>query len=149
MDEIADPAGNAGEDWMVEHCFRTVVEVLDGSPVAEVARRYGTSRQSLHTWLRRFYEGGRDGLKDRSRRPHSSPSRVGVGRTFPSTKRARPLPCGRSRPDRDSLRTSEPPRGPVFIRLQPEITPARNPFDLHLPSAVEIRLLKDCSPIEC
>ncbi|MFJ9752946.1 helix-turn-helix domain-containing protein [Streptomyces chartreusis] len=36
----------------------------------------GTSRQSLHPWLRRFREGGRDGLKDRSRRPHSSPSRV-------------------------------------------------------------------------
>ncbi|MDH6216656.1 helix-turn-helix domain-containing protein [Streptomyces pseudovenezuelae] len=74
MDEIADPAGNAGEDWTVEHRFRTVVKVLDGSPVAEVARPYGTSRQSLHTWLRRFREGGRDGSKDRSRRPHSSPS---------------------------------------------------------------------------
>ncbi|MEH6375880.1 IS481 family transposase [Streptomyces sp. KLMMK] len=66
------------EDWLVEHRFRAVVEVLDGAPVAEVARRYGTSRQSLHTWLRRFREGGGDGLRDRSRRPHSSPSRVPV-----------------------------------------------------------------------
>ncbi|MEU5324069.1 helix-turn-helix domain-containing protein [Streptomyces sp. NPDC021056] len=123
----------------VEHRFRTVVEVLDGSPVAEVARPYGTSRQTLHTWLRRFREGGRDGLKDRSRRPHSSPSRVG-GRTFPSTKRARPLPCGRSRPDREVVRFAPPSyHGSAFICLQPEVTPARNPFDLHLPSAVEIR----------
>ncbi|MEV8529816.1 IS481 family transposase [Streptomyces sp. NPDC052000] len=76
MGEIADAAETADEDWTVEHRFRAVVEVLDGSPVAEVARRYGTSRQSLHTWLRRFREGGRGGLKDRSRRPHSSPSRV-------------------------------------------------------------------------
>ncbi|WP_408055396.1 IS481 family transposase [Streptomyces paludis] len=75
---MADPAETAGEDWTVEHRFRAVVEVLDGAPVAEVARRYGTSRQSLHTWLRRFREGGRDGLKDRSRRPHTSPSRVPV-----------------------------------------------------------------------
>ncbi|MFD4576324.1 helix-turn-helix domain-containing protein, partial [Streptomyces sp. NPDC058417] len=76
MGEIADAAETDAEDWTVEHRFRAVVEVLEGSPVAEVARRYGTSRQSLHTWLRRFREGGRDGLKDRSRRPHSSPSRV-------------------------------------------------------------------------
>ncbi|MEU6190782.1 IS481 family transposase [Nocardia sp. NPDC047038] len=70
--------GVADGDWMVEHRFRAVVEVLDGSPVAEVARRYGTSRQSVHAWLRRFREGGREGLKDRSRRPHTSPSRVPV-----------------------------------------------------------------------
>lgn len=57
MGEIADSAA-AAEDWAVEHRFRAVVEVLDGAPIAEVARRYGTSRQSLHTWLRRFREGG-------------------------------------------------------------------------------------------
>ncbi|MBE4771289.1 helix-turn-helix domain-containing protein [Streptomyces caniscabiei] len=108
MDETADPAGHAGEDWTVEHRFRTVVEVLDGSPVVEVVRPYGTSRQSLHTWLRRFREGGRDVLKDRSRRPHSSPSRVEVGRTFSNTKRARPLPCGQSPPDREVVRYAPP-----------------------------------------
>jgi hypothetical protein len=27
-----------------------VCEVLGGSPIGEVAARYGTSRQSLHTW---------------------------------------------------------------------------------------------------
>ncbi|WP_432164666.1 IS481 family transposase [Streptomyces sp. bgisy031] len=79
MNEVTERSdGPGGEDWTVEYRFRAVAEVLDGSPVAEVARRYGTSRQSLHTWLRRFREGGRDGLKDRSRRPHTSPSRVAV-----------------------------------------------------------------------
>ncbi|MFF2007400.1 helix-turn-helix domain-containing protein [Kitasatospora sp. NPDC058201] len=78
MGEIAEPAGAGDENWTVEHRFRAVAEVLDGAPVAEVARRYGTSRQSLRTWLRRFREGGRHELKDRSRRPHTSPSRVPV-----------------------------------------------------------------------
>jgi transposase InsO family protein len=78
MIEIPESPGAGDEDWTVEHRFRAVVEVLDGAPVAEVARRYGTSRQSLHTWLRRFRDGGRDGLRDRSRRPHTSPSRVPV-----------------------------------------------------------------------
>lgn len=77
MGEISD-AHTPAEDWTVEHRFRAVVEVLDGAPIAEVARRYGTSRQSLHTWLRRFREGGRDGLKGCSRRPNTSPSRVAV-----------------------------------------------------------------------
>ncbi|MFC5219608.1 helix-turn-helix domain-containing protein [Streptomyces coerulescens] len=29
-------------------------EVLEGSPIGEVAARYGTSRQSLRTWRTRF-----------------------------------------------------------------------------------------------
>ncbi|MEU9131852.1 helix-turn-helix domain-containing protein [Kitasatospora sp. NPDC048540] len=78
MGEIPEPVEAGDEDWTVEHRFRAVAEVLDGAPVVEVARRYGTSRQSLHTWLRRFREGGRGGLRDRSRRPHNSPSRVPV-----------------------------------------------------------------------
>ncbi|WP_162181700.1 helix-turn-helix domain-containing protein [Glycomyces tenuis] len=36
------------EDWMVEHRFRAVTEVLDGVRVVDVAQRYGTSRQSVH-----------------------------------------------------------------------------------------------------
>ncbi|WP_415840785.1 helix-turn-helix domain-containing protein, partial [Nocardiopsis rhodophaea] len=76
--ETQEPTGQADDDWMVEHRLRAVAEVLDGAPIADVARRYATSRQSLHTWLRRFREGGRDGLRDRSRRPRTSPSRVPV-----------------------------------------------------------------------
>ena len=51
-------------------------EVLGGSPIGEVAARYGTSRQSLHGWRRRFELGGMPGLADRSRRPRSSPARL-------------------------------------------------------------------------
>lgn len=61
---------------LVEYRYRAVLEVLAGSPVGEVAARYGTSRQSLHMWRRRFDQEGRPGLADRSRRPASSPNRL-------------------------------------------------------------------------
>nr|WP_229789735.1 helix-turn-helix domain-containing protein [Pilimelia terevasa] len=38
-----------------------------------MAARFGTSRQSVYSWLRRYDEEGLDGLRERSRRPHSSP----------------------------------------------------------------------------
>jgi transposase InsO family protein len=73
--------GDDGDDfddrqWRVEHRYRAVLDVLDGTPVAEVARQYGASRQSVHTWLRRFQEQGRAGLEERSRRPKTSPTRL-------------------------------------------------------------------------
>jgi transposase InsO family protein len=52
------------------------MEVLDGSPVGEVAVRYGVSRQSIYTWRDKYKAGGIDGLRDASRRPRTSPSRL-------------------------------------------------------------------------
>jgi len=43
---------------LAEYRYRAVCEVLGGSPIGEVAVRFGTSRQSLHSW-RRFEEQGR------------------------------------------------------------------------------------------
>jgi transposase-like protein len=40
--------------WRIEHRRRAVMEVLDGAPVAQVARQFGASRQSVHSWLKRF-----------------------------------------------------------------------------------------------
>ncbi|CAM4216454.1 Transposase [Mycobacterium basiliense] len=57
--------------------YRAVLEVLDGAVISAVARRYGVSRQTVHTWLRRY---ARDGavlnLKDRSSRPHGCPHQM-------------------------------------------------------------------------
>jgi len=39
-----------------------------------VCRRCGISRPTLRKWLQRYQEHGIDGLCDKSRRPHSSPS---------------------------------------------------------------------------
>jgi transposase InsO family protein len=61
---------------MAQYRYRAVCEVLGGSPVGEVAERYGTTRQSLHTWRKRFEQEGLPGLTDRSRRPQTSPSRL-------------------------------------------------------------------------
>jgi transposase InsO family protein len=62
----------------VEYRYRAVCEVLAGSPIGEVAVRYGTSRQSLDTWRTRFTAEGKAGLADRSRRPRTSPTRLGA-----------------------------------------------------------------------
>jgi transposase InsO family protein len=61
---------------LTEYRYRAVREVLGGSPIGEVAARYGTSRQSLHVWRQRFAAEGMPGLADRSRRPVSSPNRL-------------------------------------------------------------------------
>jgi transposase InsO family protein len=64
------------QEALVEFRYRAVCEVLGGSPIGEVATRYGTSRQSLHSWRQRFQQEGMPGLADRSRRPRTSPNRV-------------------------------------------------------------------------
>jgi transposase InsO family protein len=61
---------------VVEQRYRAVLEVRSGVPVTEVAARFGVSRQSVHTWVRRYAEGGLGALADRSRRPESSPHQV-------------------------------------------------------------------------
>lgn len=62
--------------WMAEHRYRAVLQVLDGAPVAQVARQFGASRQSVYTWVERYHVGGLDALVDKSRRPHVSPHQV-------------------------------------------------------------------------
>lgn len=44
--------------------------------LSETARRWGTSRQLVRKWVRRFHQGGEAGLQDRSRRPKTSPRRT-------------------------------------------------------------------------
>ncbi|WP_239655425.1 helix-turn-helix domain-containing protein [Mycobacterium riyadhense] len=47
---------------------------LGGSPIGEVATRYGTTRQSLDSWRTRFKQEGMAGLADRTpARPSSTP----------------------------------------------------------------------------
>ncbi|WP_328508316.1 IS481 family transposase [Streptomyces mirabilis] len=63
-------------DWLVEQRYRAVLEVLDGSPITEVAQRYGVSRQSVYTWKAKYAAGGFEGLREASRRPRTSPTRL-------------------------------------------------------------------------
>ena len=57
------------QGWLVEQRYRAVLEFLDGSPVSEVAVRYGVSRQSVYTWKARHAAAGIDGLREAARRP--------------------------------------------------------------------------------
>ena len=61
---------------VTEQRYRAVLEVGSGVPVAEVAERYGVSRQSVHTWLVRYRQEGIAGLEDRSHRVHHHPWRI-------------------------------------------------------------------------
>lgn len=61
---------------LVEQRYQAVKEVHDGTPVVEVAKRYGVSRQSVHTWLRRYRTQGLEGLADRSHRPSGHPAQI-------------------------------------------------------------------------
>ena len=61
---------------VVEQRYHAVMEVLAGIPVVEVATRYRVSRQSVHTWVKRYRDGGLAGLTDRSHRPQHSPRQV-------------------------------------------------------------------------
>ena len=51
-------------------------EVLDGASVTDVARRNGVTRQTVHTWLRRYAAQGLAGLVDKSSKPESCPHQM-------------------------------------------------------------------------
>ena len=57
-----------------ESMVRAVVD--DGLSVATVARLYRTTPKTVAKWVARFRAEGIDGLRDRSSRPHSSPSQT-------------------------------------------------------------------------
>ncbi|MEV4380038.1 helix-turn-helix domain-containing protein [Streptosporangium sp. NPDC049644] len=58
---------------VVEQRYHAVIEVLSGAKVTDVAERYGISRQSVHTWVRRYRGGGLGALADRSHRVRAHP----------------------------------------------------------------------------
>lgn len=74
--ENGDESGQRGPAWLVEQRYRAVLEVLDGSPVSEVAVRYGVSRQTVYTWKSKHEAEGLGGLREKSRRPRTSPTRL-------------------------------------------------------------------------
>jgi transposase InsO family protein len=61
---------------VTEQRYRAVLEVRAGVPVTEVAGRYGVSRQSVHSWLRRYREEGPSGLDDRSHKVDHHPWQI-------------------------------------------------------------------------
>ncbi|MFI6485129.1 IS481 family transposase [Nonomuraea sp. NPDC050663] len=60
----------------MEQRYDAVIEVLGGAKVTDVAARYGVSRQSVHTWVRRYRDGGLAALADRSHRVRAHPMQI-------------------------------------------------------------------------
>ncbi len=61
----------------VEERIQFIQDALsDRFTMSELCARYGVSRRVGYKWLARYEEGGRRGLKDRSRAPHHCPHRI-------------------------------------------------------------------------
>jgi transposase InsO family protein len=61
---------------LVEQRLMAVHEVLDGATVTDVAKRNGVTRQTVHTWLRRYADSGVGGLVDKPSKPESCPHQM-------------------------------------------------------------------------
>lgn len=61
---------------LVEQRLKAVHEVLDGATVTDVAKRNGVTRQTVHTWLRRYASSGVSGLVDKTSKPESCPHQM-------------------------------------------------------------------------
>ena len=61
---------------VVEQRLAAVREVLDGATVTDVARRNGVSRQTVHTWLRKYASSGLAGLIDKASTPDHIPHQM-------------------------------------------------------------------------
>ncbi len=77
--------GGLEKDWIMVWQERSVMDLREefvglamskGANRRELCRRFRISAETGYKWLRRYAAEGRDGLADRSRRPHTSPGRI-------------------------------------------------------------------------
>ena len=59
--------------------LRMVQAIAGGEALASVAARFGVDRKTARKWLNRYRDRGRNGLRDRSSRPHRSPTAIARG----------------------------------------------------------------------
>ena len=86
----------------VERWYQAVLAVIeDGLSVTEVAAKVGVSRQTVHSWLSRYAQGGLEALADRPHRALSCPHRM------PAAVEVRLV----------ELREAQPTWGPDRLRL--------------------------------
>src|SRR5487761_1667316 len=97
---------------VVEQRYQAVLEVLDGTPVTEVAQRFGVARQTVHRWVARYRESGLDGLADRSHAPQLGSAPPGLRAGAPRSPGRLPVHClpgaGPVPPDRAGLPAQAP-----------------------------------------
>lgn len=62
---------------VLDERLKFIAAYLEGTEsVAALCRRFGVSRETAHKFLRRYAAEGLDGLRDRSRAPHTHPTAV-------------------------------------------------------------------------
>lgn len=61
---------------VMQQRHEAVLEVLGGTAVTEVARRYGVAKQTVHRWLRRYAASGIAGLANDSSCPATCPHQM-------------------------------------------------------------------------
>jgi transposase InsO family protein len=65
------------ESGVLEERFRFMEEwSSEDWSMAELCRYFGVTRKTGYKWLERYQEGGMDGLRERSRAPHTHPNAV-------------------------------------------------------------------------
>jgi transposase InsO family protein len=65
------------EQSIMEQRYDAVMGVIrDGFNVTEIAEKFGVSRQTVHSWLRRYEAGGIGALADQSHRPKHCPHQM-------------------------------------------------------------------------
>jgi transposase InsO family protein len=78
---------------VAEQRYKAVLAVIaDGRTVTEVARDWGVSRKTLHSWLARYELAGLEGLSDLSHRPAHCPHQM------PASMEAKVLEMRRAKP---------------------------------------------------
>jgi transposase len=82
---------------VAEQRYRAILELLSGTPVTEVAERYGVARQAVYRWMARYRADGIEGQADRSHAPRQYPWRISDGTEAPICELRRARRCWASR----------------------------------------------------
>jgi len=84
--------------------------------VQKLSARFGVSRQTAYKWLQRYRQQGLGGLRDQSRRPHRSPTRLAVGWVQAIERVRRTRPHWGAKKIYHQLRRKHPRRGLPCVR---------------------------------
>ncbi|MFZ5890147.1 MAG: helix-turn-helix domain-containing protein [Myxococcota bacterium] len=80
--------------------MKFIAALLAGSEnLTELCERFGIGRKQGYKWRERYESGGLEGLKDRSRAPHTHPHAVpeGTAELIVQARRKRTGDCGSAR----------------------------------------------------
>ena len=66
------------KEWSTMSLRKEFVMLAAGQviPVRTLCVRYGISAKTAYKWIERYTQEGENGLEDRSRRPHHTPSKT-------------------------------------------------------------------------